>query len=209
MATATPVPTRARCSGASSTSSATARSAPASPGRAYRGAVASGELRRTGTSTSGREGSSTPPTLAAPLPAGAEVGQHPAGQVLGGPAVAPTGHGGAQQERRGDRDAAGQPAAHPPAQRAQSGRGEGREHHGPARPVHRALLRPAGQVGGGGRRPAGGPVQLTEQRGPDRGGEHRLLAALERAGGEGGGRGHTHRPHSPPRRRDGCGSPRR
>src|SRR3954470_11403967 len=95
IATATPVPTSARCSGASSTSSATARSAPASPGRAYRGAVASGELRRTGTSTSGREGSGTQPTLAAPLPAVAEVVQHPAGQVLGGPAVAPTGHGGA------------------------------------------------------------------------------------------------------------------
>src|SRR3954447_12823098 len=153
MATATPVPTRARWSGASSTSSATARSAPASPGRGYRGVVASGELRRTGTSTSGREGSGTPQTLAAAFPAVAEVGQHPAGQVLGGPAVAPAGDRGPQQEGRGDRDAPDQPPSHPAAHRAQSGGGEGRHQPGTGRPVDGALLPPAGQVG---RRPGPG-----------------------------------------------------
>src|SRR4051812_16885429 len=130
MATATPVPTRARCSGASSTSSATVRSAPASPGRAYRGAVASGELRRTGTSTSDRVGSGTPPTLSAPFPAGAQVAQYPAGQVLGGLAVAPPGDRGAEQEGRCDGDPAGHAAGEPSAHRPQSGGAEHRDEPG-------------------------------------------------------------------------------
>src|SRR3954447_855937 len=185
MATATPVPTRARCRGASSTSSATARSAPASPGRAYRGAVASGELRRTGTSTSGREGSGTPPTLAAAPPAVAEVGQHPAGQVLGGPAVAPAGDRGPQQERRGDREAPDQPPSHPAAHRAQSGGGEGRDQPGAGGSVDGTLLRPAGQVGRGplpgiARRGAAGElVQLAEQHELYGGDQHGLRAQLE------------------------------
>src|SRR4051812_18553692 len=170
MATATPVPTRARCSGASSTSSATARSAPASPGRAYRGAVASGELRWTGTSTSGREGSGTEPTLAAPSPAVAEVVQHPAGQVLGGPAVAAPGDRRAQEQGCGARDAARQPAGHPAAQRPQAGAAEHREEPGAGSgPVDGPLVGPAGQVGGrpgpgvAGSRPAVELVQLAEE----------------------------------------------
>src|SRR3954447_1167191 len=150
MATATPVPTRARCSGASSTSSATARSAPASPGRAYRGAVASGELRRTGTSTSGRAGSGTPAPLAAASPGGAEVGQHAAGQVLGGPAVAAAADRGAEQEGRGDRDPPGPPPSHPAAQRPQPGGADHRDQpRGGSRPFDRPLVGPAGQVGRG------------------------------------------------------------
>src|SRR4051812_11553020 len=149
MATAAPVPTSARCNGASSTSSATARSAPASPGRAYRGAVAPGELRRTGTSTSTGVGSGTPPTLVTASAAVAEVGQHPAGQVLGGLPVAATGDRRAQQERRGDGDpprhAPGEAAAHGP----QPGGADHRHEPGAGtRPVDGPLLGPAGQVGG-------------------------------------------------------------
>src|SRR5688500_14826583 len=102
MATATPVPTSARSNGASSTSSASERSAPASPGRAYTGGDASGEVSRTGTSSSG-VGSGTSATLAA---GGTEVGEDQGGERLGRPAVELAADGGAdQQGRRGRRRA--------------------------------------------------------------------------------------------------------
>src|SRR5215213_208284 len=134
MATATPVPTRARWKGASSTSSATDRSAPASPGSAYRGGTASSEVSRTGTSSSGISGTSA--TLAAPRPeprrtvptrdlgivaGGPEVGDDALGERLGGAAVAPSGDRGPDQERGGSRHRAGQLARHPAAQRPHPG----------------------------------------------------------------------------------------
>src|SRR3954453_8865130 len=139
MATDTPVPTSARWKGASSTSSAAERSAPASPGSAYRGGTASSEVSRTGTSSSGISGTSA--TLAAPRPeprttvptrdsgvaaGGPEVGDHPVGERLGRPAVPAPGDGGPDQERGGPRHGPGQLARHAAAERPHPGAAEQR-----------------------------------------------------------------------------------
>src|SRR4051812_23222953 len=153
MATATPVPTSARWNGASSTSSATVRSAPASPGNAYRGAVASGELKWTGTSTSVIGESATGATLTARSPRGAQVGQHPVGQSLRRLAVPPAGDRRSQEERRGARDPTGHPPRHPTADRTQTRAAEYRDHGGDGGALDGALGRPAGQIG---RRPVPG-----------------------------------------------------
>src|SRR6476661_8320131 len=106
MATATPVPTSARWKGASSTSSAAVRSAPASPGSAYRGGTASSPVSRTGTSSSGISG--TTATLSVGGAGPPELLEHAPGQALGRPPVAAAGDGRTDEERRGTRDADGE-----------------------------------------------------------------------------------------------------
>src|SRR3954462_2849940 len=137
MATDTPVPTSARWKGASSMSSAAERSAPASPGSAYRGGTASSEVSRTGTSSSGISGTSatlaapgreprtTVPTRGAGVAAdGPEVGDDPSGERLGGPAVPAPGDRGPDQEGGRTRHRPGQLAGHPATQGPHPGAAE-------------------------------------------------------------------------------------
>src|SRR5690348_12770746 len=111
IATATPVPTRARWKGASSTSSAADRSAPASPGRAYRGGTASAVVSRTGTSSSGISG--TTATLSAGGARPPELSEHAPGEALGRAPVAAAGDRRTDEKGRGAGDADGELAGHP------------------------------------------------------------------------------------------------
>src|SRR3954454_24493726 len=222
MATATPVPTSARSKGARWTSSARERSAPASPGRAYRGRTSSGEVRRTGTSSCGWGSSGTSATLAAG-PRGAkdarspssgvgvrrtgtpEIGQHALRERLGGPPVAPSGDGCADQERSCRRYRSGQFPGHRPLQGADPRTAEHRAQTRRGSPaVDGALCGPAVQVGTGaaprvtGRRPAVQLVQLADEDDLDTGDEARLGAKFR-------GKGEQESGPQPVRRRDPAG----
>src|SRR5829696_6147150 len=180
MATATPVPTSARWKGASSTSSATDRSAPASPGSAYRGGTASVEVSRTGTSSSGISGTSA--TLAAPRP---QIRQHPLGQGLGRAAVAVTRDRRTDHERRRLRDRPRERARDPALHGPEPDRAEQCAEADRGAAVDRALLRPARQVRGtpGAGVTAGGAavqlVQLADEDQLDPGDEQGLRAELQ------------------------------
>src|SRR4051794_10675255 len=225
IATATPVPTRARWNGASSTSSATVRSAPASPGSAYRGGAPPGEVSWTGTSswggTSGGGTSGTAATLAAPRRvagpagpgAGSQLGADPVGQQLGGAAVGAARDPGAGKEGRGGGDGPGEPSRDAPAQLLQPGAAQDRDDARAG--VDGSPARPRGEVGGG---PlagiAGGPpavelVQLADQHHLDGGGDDRLGTQRDRQGDEGRGREPLRGRQSAGARADGGGDPRR
>src|SRR4051812_8984993 len=160
MATATPVPTSARSNGASCTSSVRVRSAPASPGRAYRGGVAPGAVSRTGTS----RGSDTTGTLTAPgrgprtgragsAEPAPQVAPNPPGEGLRGPEVDPAAECRTDQQRRRRAHAAGDAAGQPAAEGAEPGGAEDGAQGLPLTALDGALLGPAGEVGGG---PLGG-----------------------------------------------------